>query len=488
MKKIVYILLAALLFTACEQWLDKPRPKGESEAKDMFKTEEGFQTVLIGVYVEMAKEHLYGKRMSIQMPEMFAQMWNAGANSDEELLKQFNFNSSRARMMVSESWMAYFKCIANLNILLDEIDAKQHLFSNGNYELIKGEALGLRAFLHFEVLRMWGPVPRNVDPSAAAIPYVKHVTKNVGELLSVSYRTVVDNILEDLDDAETLLAADPIIKFSKITLNTPSTGSQGTIGDEFHYFRDSRFNLFAVKATKARVYLWDGRKSEAFDCATEVIEGVRDGGSKLFTLADESELERGDIQMTTEQIFAVENYYLGKLMEPLFKPLGAINQTSAVVTELYEGNIDEIRFRGNRFWREKMNPGGGGGTTYQFLKYLAVSEDGTEEKYRNYVPLIRLSEMYFIAMECADDIEEAKGYFSTYRLARNLRSEYENELTEATLLRRLEKEYLKDFIGEGQMFYFYKRNAMNRISWPNNVDMSMSSYVIPKPDSQTSFE
>ena len=40
----------------------------------------------------------------------------------------------------------------------------------GYYEIMKGEALGLRAFLHFDLLRMFGPVFA-MEPQGKAIPY-----------------------------------------------------------------------------------------------------------------------------------------------------------------------------------------------------------------------------------------------------------------------------------------------------------------------------
>ena len=38
------------------------------------------------------------------------------------------------------------------------------------YETMKGEALGLRAFLHFDLLRLYGPISSE-NPNGEAIPY-----------------------------------------------------------------------------------------------------------------------------------------------------------------------------------------------------------------------------------------------------------------------------------------------------------------------------
>ncbi len=106
------------------------------------------------------------------------------------------------------------------------------------------------------------------------------------------------------------------------------------------------------------------------------------------------------------------------------------------------------------------------------------------------VPLIRMAEMYFILMEYMP-LAEAKEYFKTFRIARNMSPTIDNSLiTEADILLRLEKEYRKDFLGEGQMFFFYKKHGYLKYTWPSNYTLpnGIASYVIPKPKSQSKFE
>ena len=52
----------------------------------------------------------------------------------------------------------------------------------------------------------------------------------------------------------------------------------------------------------------------------------------------------------------------------------------------------------------------------------------------------------------------------------------------------LEKEYRKEFMGEGQMFYFYKKHAYTAYSWPENFTVPQPDYEIPRPESQTIFD
>ena len=51
-------------------------------------------------------------------------------------------------------------------------------------------------------------------------------------------------------------------------------------------------------------------------------------------------------------------------------------------------------------------------------------------------------------------------------------------------------EYVREFIGEGQLFFYYKRNALQHIPDGGTVNtiknISLDSYVFPLPDSETS--
>ena len=73
-----------------------------------------------------------------------------------------------------------------------------------------------------------------------------------------------------------------------------------------------------------------------------------------------------------------------------------------------------------------------------------------------------------------------------YRNARNCFSIYP---TRENMISTLADEYKKEMLGEGQLFFFYKRQEMinipdgNLASGTKNVELS--KYVIPLPESET---
>ena len=102
------------------------------------------------------------------------------------------------------------------------------------------------------------------------------------------------------------------------------------------------------------------------------------------------------------------------------------------------------------------------------------------------VPLVRLAEMYLILVEDLP-LDEAKGYFETYRQARGMDVSI-NINSETTRKSQVEKEYRKEFWGEGQMFYYYKLHNITSWSIPQSVTIPMNGFVVPKPQGQTAFE
>lgn len=495
---LIYIVLLTLC-VGCSDWLDV-RPRTEMKEDDMYATEEGFRNVLVGAYIRMATADLYGENTTLKFPELLAQHWQTSTSStDRKILdniRKFNFKDENVKEVIATMWLQYYKTIASLNSLLQEMEGKENLFVTGDYELIRGEALGLRAFLHFEVLRLWGPVPeKNINVSRPAIPYLTEMTKDPNAALPLAYGKVLEMILTDLNEAEKLLAKDPLIECKANILNLGFgailSGDFKRPDDEFWYYRQNRFNYFAVKATKARYYQWTGDNEKAAAYANEVIGALNpEDGSQKFSLANTvvdgtEDNKTGDRIMSCEHIFSLHNPLLEDIIRPLFIDFGGYaTQKMASITIAYEKamNPNDIRFDKDNYWQEKSVPLTGS-VQNMFKKFLVSETTSTR-----LIPLIRLSEMYFIAMECGT-IGEAQAKFRTFRISRNMDSSVENGLTDAPAVQnRLEKEYRKEFYGEGQMFFWYKRHQTTQFTWPAAMEIEVSQYVIPRPDSQIVFE
>lgn len=487
MKRLFIILISiSTILVSCNKWLDID-PQLEIRKDKMFETEQGYKDVLIGAYIRMSRPALYGLNTTIQLPELLSQHWTPVANTLSAYVSNFNFEETASKGMLETVWLQYYQTILNINSLLEALETTgKTILPVENYNLIKGEALGLRAFLHFEVLRYWGGAPLAISAGDKAIPYVKIVTRDPNKLVSVTYGEVLSNILADLEAAEQLLDKDPVLEYSNAVLNSPSTLAGVDLTkphpeDDFHYFRQVRFNYFAVKAAKARYYLWTGDKAAALENAMSVISAKNGDGTAKFTLGNETAASNGQLTFPTEQVFAVSNTLATQTLTPVFfNNNTAYTQTTNHLNTAFESTLhtSDIRYKNGRLWETRVIPLAG---NFNFFRKYNDIDNSTAVKE---IPVIRLAEMYLIALECGNTAA-----FRDYRIARALDVSIDAELTsESAVMARLEKEYRKDFYGEGQMFFFYKRLNYTRFMWPVPKDIASASYKLPIPQSQQMFE
>lgn len=98
-------------------------------------------------------------------------------------------------------------------MILEQIDARQDVFEPGMYEIIKGEALAMRAYCHFDLLRLFGPMPTRTS-TGKILPYV--TTVGIDYHTHHTYQEFTELLKNDLIDAEGLLKqVDPIIPAEK---------------------------------------------------------------------------------------------------------------------------------------------------------------------------------------------------------------------------------------------------------------------------------
>lgn len=500
MKTIFKYTIGLVLVSCigCSDWLDV-NPRTELKQEIEYETENGYKEVLNGVYIQLASKNLYGKNMTMYFPELLLHTWipkNTTIRTADYYIYSWDFENALAETVIEDIWKAYYRAIAHLNDILGHIDGNKAIFQNGNYELIKGEALGLRGFLHLELLRLFGPIPDETAGSKMAIPYAEEISKNPNLFRTLTYDEVCKKIIRDLNDAEEYLKDDPLTKADNQHLNNP-TSNFGTDmekpADKWHFYRQVRFNYYAVKGAKARYYHWMGDKKNAVKYAKEVID------SEKFRLTNGTDYtSSGDYEQNlvflSEHLFGVDVPKLQTIVQPLFKneeaTLVPFNVNSATnypfIEEVYESAMGDIRYGNGTYWQMRNN-------CWHFLKYTGSDKIDA----CNQVSVLRLAEMYLILFE---DLEQsaAKTYWKVFCQSRALPETWHNRFDEGMdIATYLEREWRKEFMGEGQAFFYYKRhgNDYTGVKWPTtNTNWGSvkfpeeRAFQIPIPDSQTVFD
>ena len=104
------------------------------------------------------------------------------------------------------------------------------------------------------------------------------------------------------------------------------------------------------------------------------------------------------------------------------------------------------------------------------------------------IPNIRISEAYYIAAECLykTDMATAAADLTVVRTARGYKTALSETMTEEVFWETLTYEYRKEFIGEGQLIFFYKRT--NRpITFSEGNFNHNGKLALPIPDSESAI-
>ena len=462
--KILKIALAISLFTmiSCENWLDVSSTS-QLDRDDMFQTENGYGEALTGVYAKLCDKSLYGRTLTFDVldimasyyPDMYfdhSYWWDYSyANLDDQ------YAVSYCSSTIEAVWTNLYAQIANLNSLLENIDNNQDVFSGDNYRLIKGEALGLRAYLHFDLLRLFADA-WDIGKDKKSIPYVTELTPLVTPVYT--QEKTIELILTDLDSAKNLLTEDPMrlgTTPASCLASLPSGSNLSANNIEPWHNRRFHFNYYAAIATMARVYMWKGDQVNALKSALEIISEQETKFpwvlTKNLTHIDNANYSNQDRSFATEHIFALnitdiekcmDGYIFNGEVSTSLSSETRLEITTQTRTEIYEGISSDLRYQ---YWFKAFN------TNWFVSKFYQSSV--TSRYFQERLPLIRLSEMYYIAAECStgnglDYLETVRSHrgLSSYSLPSDCNQEEE-----------IRKEYCKEFLGEGQLWYYYKRKS-----------------------------
>lgn len=486
MKKIKYISLVLLLLTvvSCNSWLDVTDTDVIPE-EDLFKTEKGHKQQLTGVYNVMANLDTYGLLLTTGFPDAIAQYWEPNSSSREMAdFVEGDYKTLDAEKILYNAWMRQYEAIGNVNILLEKL-GETNTRNFVDYDLMKGEALALRAFLHFDLLRLFGPVVKN-SPQDLSVPYrTKFDNKTTKRLSGSEVMTLVER---DLLAAKVLLANDPIIVNGRKNENISDKSNMAM------NFRGIRMNYYAVVATLARLYQLQDNADQAYECAMEVINAKTVKGDKIFPLLLRNDIigDRPDIMFSKETVFALYDRNIERKYGAFWRfkddavqgltTLGAaIDDKMKEAIYVTPANSSGADHRLNRWFGVFYNFG-------VFVKHKPLKETWNSNAFDPIISLIRISEMYYIAAEAkiGKNNELALSLLNEVRVTRELQK-IGSVPSDGELRDELFNECRKEYIGEGQLFYYYKRLFKDMKTISSTIPASVTRFVLPIPKEEAEF-
>lgn len=475
--KITLVFLVSVIAISCSDFLDVV-PQDKILENQTYNTEAGIQNAHNGLYLQLADNSLYGQQLTMEAVEILGQQYNVGSSHVSYKIATYAYTESLPKTTFAAIWAKAFNTVLSCNKFLENIDKYTGVISTEKANELKGEAIAIRAMLHFDMLRLYGPIYK-VSPSNPSIPYYDAVATGNNPLLPAN--EIITKVLADLDASLVLLKNDPVL--------TSGRYNASTAFDANPYYsanRGQRLNYLAVKCLKARVLLYTGDKAGASLIAKEVIDFTKTTTFFPWTpFAEATNATDPDRTFSSENFFSISDYTLYTKQMNLFDsslqskflyaPL--LNRINAV----FESNDND--YRSLPTWKVPIT---GAITQKTFFKYQDVQNKN--KLFRLQIPMFKLSEMYLIAAETAAVPSDGITFLNTLRFNRGLT----NLAATAAVATEVAKEYKKEFIGEGQLFFYYKRT--NTTAIPNgaatvgNITMGAAQYVVPLPDSETNFQ
>lgn len=406
--KYTLVLSLFLLFCSCTK-LDL-KPTDTIDAEKAYRNLNDVDLGLIGVYGQL-NSTLIGVNAIIS-DEVMLPAENTVSNTDAHRWLYTADNGS-----VTGSYNDYYVAIDRINRVLTGLD-KLTITDKVTADRYRGELLALRAFCHFELLRMYGSAYQN---GALGVPYMK--TSVISYPARDPFEVVVAAAKADLVAAKALIP----LSFDDKT----------------------RVTKVAVSAIQARLALYEKNWAEAITYATEAINlmplATAEQFPDIWTDAASNEviwkLKRMPDETRTGDLFYRQTGNI-VLYAPSFKLINSFDQENDVRYQAY------IKFDNTRGVKKSQ---------YLVNKYAGTElSPGLAD-----LKMFRTGEMYLIRAEAeAESTGNAAGDLNALRAARIKDYTPVNFSGKDDLILAIYTERFKELAFEGHRFFDLKRRNL----------------------------
>jgi len=235
-RRIIYPVLAAIvLFASCTKDFLNKQPYTSVASGSAIQSESDMLVTLTGAYSSLRNTDLFGRTLPVKGDLMADNTYVTTGNSGRYITtNNYAFNNGDA--YASAIWSGAYVAIKYANTIINNTT----LTTSANVSQYKGEALAIRALMHFELVRNFGAA-YTIDPTKPGVPIV--LTYNQDALPARNtIKDVYTQVIADLEQAYTLLTA---------------------------YRGTAYFSKYAARALEARVYQnmgdWANAKTTALD-------------------------------------------------------------------------------------------------------------------------------------------------------------------------------------------------------------------------------
>lgn len=440
MKRIYNILLSSaciLMLASCENFLDMA-PTNQADSSTCLTSAHDAEVMLNGLIYNLTSASYYGRNFLLYGDAKGGDMTiYTGGNPGDAL---YYFNHSASSGSYSGYWSQGYFCLLQANNIINNIKRLQAEGTNEDFDDCLGQALTIRALIHFDLVRLYGK-PYNMDRASVGIPVVTEQVDASAKLLRDPVEKAYTQIVADLGEAAPLLS---------------KRAARGY------------FNYYANQMILGKVYQYMDNQSAALTAFENVI------GSKLYTLYTPSNwVSSWSTEFGSESILELGIY-------PSERDLGT---GSLGCYYMRKGHIKAANgnFYASRYWMDIMGENDvrwgimdwdhyyddpsadarsaarsalGKDCCYKYAGSIDLAGDKGSSNYTAVnIKLFRLSEAYLLAAEAAlagGNAAKAAEYLNAIA-QRN--PDYTPWTASTVTADEIYQEYRREFLCEGKLFF-----------------------------------
>lgn len=444
--KVFIALLIVLIFQSCDKWLDI-RPESEINEDQLFSTEQGYMDALYGVYVNMSKSDLYGGKLSVVL-DVIGQTFDMQDDAyTYQNFKKYNYQSDVCSEVTDIVWERLYYCIMLSNNIIKHLDnANKEDFEY--YDYIRGESLALRAYLHYEILKIFAPNIKD-NPNYMSIPYKKLYSNDIEPQKTV--KEIFNLIIKDLLEAKELLDNDVIKTSTPEFVEFIGNDNDGVDHYESSFLLDRKFrmNYYAVIGTLSRVYLDNGDKENAYLYAKEIIDSEKFRFIRKDDFSPNTSLDIGrDLIFNDELIFGLFSIHIDLFAESAYIESSSTENRVAISKSKFSKFYDKLGDIRILLYLESNTHENG----QQLLIRHSTGSKLSMDKFR----MLTLHEICMIAAECKPT--ESIELIDKMAKSREFSSGLTSTSTTHNIMKFIAEEYRREYVGEGHFWHMFKRN------------------------------
>lgn len=422
-SKLTLLVIFGSLIASCEDFVEIDPPRTEVIRETIFSSDQTANIAMNGIYVEMRGFGLFTYH-SVVPTGLLSDELTYLASSVRNIDYEANDVKANNSELFSSFWQLPYKLINNANGIIEGLTSNTQVSPDLRDHLI-GEALFIRAFVHFYLTNLFGEVP--------------YVTTTDIEANNAASRMPVDLIYDQL--TVDLLEA------------------QSLMYDDYEFLDNQRIRAtrFAATSLLARVYLYSENWEGADQQSTAILERpdlfkLEENLNEVFLATNEESI----LQLVTQNSFEREGTtFLGDYLV-INRPPGPNSFVGAFPVN---DNLVSIFDSSDNRLVDWIGTFVSGAASYNFsnkYKNANLFQNGPAE----HTILLRLAEQYLIRAEARAKLNNLSGSLADINAIRNRAGLPDTTFNDqASALGVIELERRKELFVEGHRWFDLKRTG-----------------------------